>query len=94
MSNDEKINSKVDVSFGEVWKLKTDEKNYILMRKRGKGYGVEGYYNNLEQVFTTVFERTVRDGEAKTLNQMLTVVKKARSEMKKYAQELSAKWQD
>lgn len=88
MSNDEKIVSSVDILIGDVWKLKTDPLNYILMRKRGKGWGVEGYYNTLEQVFERVFERTIRDSEAKTINQLLAQVKKARAEMKQYALEI------
>lgn len=92
MSNDEKIPSKIDIPIGDTWKLKTDPFNYILMRKRGKGWGVEGYYSNLEQVFEKIFERTVRDGEAKTINQLLTVVKKTRAEIKQYAQEFKEQW--
>ena len=86
MTENEKFDtSSIDVAFGDVWKLRADERNYVLLHKRGKGYRIEGYYNTLEQVFSTVFERTIRDSDAKTINQLLKVVKQTRADIKQYA---------
>lgn len=77
----------IKISFGQFI-VESDPLNYILKRKCGKGYTIEGYYKDLESVFRVIFEKQLRISSAKSISALLRAVRASRKDMARYAKEI------
>lgn len=79
--------TELEIDLGN-WQLKADTLNFILRRKVGERYVVEGYYQDIEDVFNTLANKRLREADVKSMTALLKEVKALRKDIKQYAEEI------
>ena len=81
----------IDIRLGENHRITSDSMNYILQERKevleGKTRGEEyfinlGYYSTISSLLESYMELCIRNSEAKSMKEILDLVKKIREEIR------------